>query len=157
MIFLSFLIPVRSIYMLCSTFRRDWRKLRWYVYRNVIIYLYVIVCYKEHRNFCNSNRISLFFRTPWFLLNLTIGWLWLFTNWHNTQSFLRKPWFLLNLIIAWLTVYNIGIISCKTQDEDKQSNNKHKKQKDDSCWSLLQKGNNPCAGEGSSCFLFRHQ
>ena len=60
MIFLSFLIPVRSIYMLCSTFRRDWRKLRWYVYRNVIIYLYVIVCYKEHRNFCNSNRISLF-------------------------------------------------------------------------------------------------
>ena len=126
--------------MLCSTFRRDWRKLRWYVYRNVIIYLYVIVCYKEYRNFCNSNRISLFSDA---LISFKFNH-WMTLNVHklpqDTALFSEAMIsFKFNHCMT-LTVHNIGIISCKTQDEDKQSNNKHRKQKDDPCWSLLQKG-----------------
>ena len=72
-----------------------------------------------------------FFRTPWFLLYLTIAWLWLFTT--------------------------LAIFRARHRMKTNKTTTIHRKQNDDPCWSLLQKkGNNPCARERSSCFLFRH-
>ena len=105
------------------------------VFRKISIYLYAIACSKNTE--ISEILIELaFFRKTWFLLNLTIAWLWLFPywqhfakrhrpNWHKTEICLLKPWFFFffNLTIACLWLFT----SWNHFAQDKQ-NSKHNRE-----------------------------
>jgi hypothetical protein len=122
------------------------------VYRKISIYLYAIACSKNTEIFEILIELA-FFRNTWFLLNLTIAWLWLFPywqhfakrhrpNWHKTQSFFRNPWFFnfffFNLTIAclWLFTSWNHFAQDKERRQTKQQT-QQRKLKYDPCWTLL--------------------